>query len=127
MEKRRRMTNKEKRERAEAKKRLQEEGIIPPDKPRLNRKKYIEDARKAWDNRSSDCYIWDIYLGLAIGIMLGQTEGISRRVSLEAVGAAKVLQLALRIQQFDAELRARGEHEYKIVDKCEYIKDILEA
>ncbi len=127
MAKRRKMTNKEKRERAEAKKRLQEEGIIPPNKPRLNRKKYIEDAKKAWNERSGDCYVWDIYLMSAIGIMLGQTEGISCRASQEAVGVAKVLQLALRIHQFEAELRARGEHEYKIADKYEYIMDILEA
>lgn len=127
MARRRKMTNKEKRERAEAKKQLQEEGIIPPDKPRLNRKKYIEDARKAWSNRSDDCYVWDIYLMSAIGIMLGQKEGTSCRASPEAVGVAKVLRLALRLQQFEAELRARDEHEYKIGDKYEYIKDILEA
>ncbi len=127
MAKHKRMTIKEKRERAEIKKRLQEEGIIPPNKPRLDRKKYIEDARKAWNNRGSDCYVWDIYLMAAIGIMLGQTEGTSCRASPEAVGVAKVLRLALRLQQFEAELKARGEREYKMGDKYEYIKDILNA
>lgn len=127
MAKSRRMTNKEKRERAEMKKQLQEEGIIPPDKPRLNRKKYIEDAREAWNNRSGDCYMWDLYLLDAVSIMLGRTEGNSGRASPEAVGVAKVLLLALRIQQFHKELKERGEHEYTVGEWYEYVKDILNA
>lgn len=39
-----RMTNKEKAERAAIKKKLQADGILPPDKPRLNRRKFIDDA-----------------------------------------------------------------------------------
>lgn len=42
MAKKKRLTNKEKKLNAEAKKRLQEQGILPPDKPKLNRKKFIE-------------------------------------------------------------------------------------
>ncbi len=121
------MTIKEKRERAEAKKRLQEKGIIPPDKPRLNRRRYIEDAREAWNNRNGDCYVWDIYLLEAIGIMLRKTEGNSCRASPEAVGVAKVLKLAIRLRQFEAELKERGEHEYRVEDKYKYVKDILDA
>ena len=43
--KKKRLTQREKARRAEAKKRLQEEGLIPPDKPRLNRRKF---ARETW-------------------------------------------------------------------------------
>ena len=49
--KRRRMTNAEKKERAEIKKRLQEEGFLPPDKPRLDRKRFLEEAEKEWNSR----------------------------------------------------------------------------
>lgn len=127
MAKHKRMTIKEKRERAEVKKQLQKEGFFPPNKTRLNRKKYIEDAREAWNNRRSDCYVWDLYLLEAIGIMLGKTEGNSCRASLEAVGVAKTLLLALRIKQFHEERKERGEQEYTVGEWYEYIKDILNA
>lgn len=40
-----RLTQREKAERAKAKKWAQENGLLPPDKPRLNRKKF---ARETW-------------------------------------------------------------------------------
>ena len=51
----------------------------------------------------------------------------SSRASLEAVGAAKVLKLAIRLREFSEEVREKGEHEYKLVDQYNYIKDILDA
>ena len=45
MSKRKRMTQREKDLRARTKKELQAQGVLPPDKPRLNRKKF---AREAW-------------------------------------------------------------------------------
>lgn len=41
-------------------------------------------------------------------LMLAKTEGCSRRVSLEAVGAAKVLKLAVRLQEFSRMLEEIG-------------------
>lgn len=127
MAKKKRLTNKEKKLNAEAKKRLQEQGILPPDKPKLNRKKFIEEARTEWNGRSNDCYIWEHYLMEAISYILCQREGMSSRASLEAVGAAKVLKLAMRLREFSEELKAKGEHEYKLADQYNYIKDILDA
>ena len=43
-----RMTNREKDERKRFKKSLQEKGIIPPDKPRLNRKKFAKEVCDEW-------------------------------------------------------------------------------
>lgn len=48
MAKRKAMTKAQKAMNAKIKKELQEKGIVPPDKPRLNRKKYIEEAREEW-------------------------------------------------------------------------------
>ena len=128
MAKKKRMTNREKQERAAMKKRLQAEGLIPHDKPRLNRKRFIEEARKEWDSRDIKNYLlWNAYLMEAISYMLLHTEGMSRRASLEAVGAAKVLKLAVRLQKFTEMVRERGESEYKIIEQYEYIKDILDA
>ena len=127
MAKKKRLTNKEKKSNAAFKKQMQEKGILPPDKPKLNRKKFIEEARTEWNGRSNDCYIWEHYLMEAISYMLCQREGMSSRASLEAVGAAKVLKVALKLREFSEELKAKGEHEYKLADQYNYIKDILDA
>ena len=122
-----RMTVREKKLQAQTKKRLQAEGILPPDKSKLNRKKFIEEARAEWNNRGEDCYIWDYYIMEAMAFMLGHLERNSCRLSLEAVGVAKVLKLAIRLQKFKEKLRAEGRREYTVGEQYEYIKDILDA
>ncbi len=126
MAKKKRLTNREKKERAEFKKRMQEKGILPPDKPKLNRKKFIEEAQAEWNSRDEECYIWDVYLMQAIFYMLGHMEK-DMRTSREAVGAAKVLKIAMRLRDFSEDTKAKGKHEYKVVDQYNYIKDILDA
>lgn len=125
--KRKRLTNREKRENAQIKKELQEKGIIPPDKKPLNRKGFIEEAKREWDSRGPGCYIWEAYLCEAATWVMTGTEGRTMRSSLEAVGAAKVIKIALRLREFSKKLEAEGRDTYKIVEKYEYIKDILEA
>lgn len=127
MAKKKRLTNREKKDRAEFKKQMQEKGILPLDKPKLNRKKFIEEAREEWNGRDSECYIWEHYLMEAMSYMLTQREGMSSRASLEAVGAAKVLKVAIRLREFSEMVRAKGENEYKLTDQYNYIKDILDA
>lgn len=122
-----RMTQREIRERAVLKKELQEKGILPQDKKPLNRKKFVEEAQEAWNGRSGGCYLWEHYLIKAIFYMLGRTEKGSLRLSQEAVAAAKILKIAIRIKEFQDGIREKGQHEYKIIDEYEYIKDILEA
>lgn len=126
MAKRKRMTNREKAENAKIKKELQEKGIIPQDKPRLNRKKFVDEAMEEWNNRPQ-CYMWEIYLIKAFGFIMAKTEGRNRRVSQEAVGAAKVLKLAVRLYQFHMKLKEEGRTEYKVIEQLEYIRDILDA
>ena len=126
MAKKKRLTNKEKKLNAEIKKELQEKGVIPPDKPKLNRKKFIEEASAEWNNRDKECFVWDVYLMGALSYMLGHMEK-GMRLSREAVGAAKVLKIAMRLREFSEGLKARGEHEYKVIDQYNYIKDILDA
>lgn len=48
------LTVREKKMNAQVKKKLQEEGKIPPDKPKLNRKKFITETRDEWNNREKD-------------------------------------------------------------------------
>lgn len=125
--KRKCLTNREKRENAQIKKKLQEEGVLPPDKKPLNRKKFIEEARQEWNSRDLECHIWLAYICEAASVVMAATEKGSMRASLEAVGAAKVIKVALRLREFSKKLEAEGRDTYKIGEKYEYIKDILEA
>lgn len=47
--KKKRLTQREKAERAAMKKQLQAEGVLPPDKPRLNRKKFARETWAEWE------------------------------------------------------------------------------
>lgn len=124
--KRKKMTNKEKALNAKIKKELQEKGVLPPDKPKLNRKKYVDEAIEEWNGKDKDCYVWDIYLHDAISLMLGKVDR-NLRVTQEAVGVAKCLKLALRLKEFSDKLKAEGRKEYTLGEKLEFIKDILDA
>lgn len=125
MAKKKCMTNREKRERAATKKLLQAEGILPPDKPRLNRKRFIEEAEAEWNGRDLECLIWDLYIMRALFCMLG--HGSARGISPEAVGAAKILKIAIRLHKFETELKENGRDKYSYGEQYDYIKDILNA
>lgn len=119
------MTNKEKAERAAIKKKLQADGILPPDKPRLNRRKFIDDALGEFNAFREKSLVSDLYLHKAVGIMLGMKKRSSP--TPEAIGVAKALRLAVRLREFDEMVRERGDESYKISEQYDYIKDILEA
>lgn len=121
-----RMTQKEKKVRASIRKELQEKGVLPPDKKPLNRKRFVEEARQEWNARDGSCLVWDVYIMSAISLVLGARDR-NFRVSPEAVGAAKVLKLALRMKEFQDRLKAEGRTTYKIDEEFEFIRDILEA
>ena len=122
-----RLTSREKRSNARIKKELQAEGVLPPDKPKLNRKKFIEEAMNEWNSRDKDVFVWELYLAEAFSLMLGHVEKRSLRTSLEAVGAAKVLKLALRLREFSKKLQDEGRDKYTAGEKYEFVKDIIDA
>lgn len=124
--KQKKLTNKEKQMNAKVKKKLQEEGFLPPDKPRLNRKKYIEEAMQEWNSRDDSCCVWDLYLYKAVNMMIGKVDR-NFRTSPEAVGAAKCLKIALRLKEFSDKLRAEGKKEYTLKEQFDFIKDIIDA
>ena len=125
MAKRKCMTNREKQERAAMKKRLQAEGLIPSDKPRLNRKRFVEEAEAEWTGCDPVCLVWDLYIIRALFYVLG--HGSARGISPEAVGAAKILKLAIRLHRFETELKENGRDKYSYREQYDYIKDILNA
>ena len=122
-----RLTSREKRSNARIKKELQAEGVLPPDKPKLNRKKFIEEAMNEWNSRDKDVFVWELYLAEAFSLMLGHVEKRSLRTSLEAVGAAKVLKLALRLREFSKKLQGEGRDKYTAGEKYEFVKDIIDV
>ena len=122
-----RLTSREKRSNARIKKELQAEGVLPPDKPKLNRKKFIEETMDEWNSRDKDIFTWELYLAEAFSLMLGHVEKNSLRASLEAVGAAKVLKLALRLRKFSKKLQSEGRDKYTVGEKYEFVKDIIDA
>lgn len=124
--KHKKLTAREKKLRADAKKKMQEQGFLPPDKPRLNRKKYVEEARQEWNDKDKGFYAWELYLYEAVSIMLGATDR-RLRVSPEAVGVAKCLKLAIRLKEFSDKLKAEGRTQYNLKEQIDFIKDILEA
>lgn len=123
---RKRMTSREKAANASIKKELQKKGIIPPDKPKLNRRKYIDSAVQEWNGRDKDFYAWEIYLYRAVSIMIGKLDR-NCRLTQEAVGVAKCLKLALRLKEFSDRLKAEGRSEYTLGEEIEFIRDILDA
>lgn len=120
------MTAKEKAERAKIKKELQKQGVIPPNKKSLNREKFISESSEEFDEVfKNDIYGSTLYLLEAVQVMT--THGtIKERYSLQAVGAAKTLKIAVRLKQFSEKLSSEGRTTYKIGEKYEYIKDIID-
>ena len=117
------MTVKQKKLRASVRADLREKGIIPPKKAPLNRKKFIEDAKK--DAQETLQEVFDLhYMWEAIGTVIG-----SRRLKHgeEAIGAAKVLKVACEIKRFHAAHREKGETTYKVGDLVDAIQPILDA
>ena len=118
------MTAREKKERAEIRKDLRERGILPPKKKPLNRKVFAERAKEALKKQAG--YTLNLYLHWALLEML-EKQDYSRPgaivYSQEAVGAAKVVLLAVRRMEFEEEKAGQrftnGELYEAIKDKYE--------
>jgi len=109
-QKKKRLTQREKAERARAKKWAQENGLRPPDKPRLNRKKF---ARETWEEYEAfykaEPIRAEIALIKAIGFMVGPDM---KTVSPEEVGVLKLLKLAVEYDAFLKKIDAEGRTKY---------------
>lgn len=124
VKKKKRMTAKEIREKAEIKKRLQEEGILQTDKPRLDRKRFVEEAERQFLEWNS----WSMCSYLTWGLLeMLEKKDRSGRYSLEAVGAAKAIRLAIERAAFEKEKREAGKSAYTASELYERVKDIYDA
>lgn len=114
--KKKRLTQREKAERAAIKKQLQADGVLPPDKPRLNRKKF---AREVWKDFSEmDVYTADFYLRKAIMATVGPEM---HEVTSEQVGVLKLMKLAVETDRFMQQLKKEGREQYSIGEYVEKV------
>ena len=114
--KKKRLTQREKAERARIKKKLQEDGVLPPDKPRLNRKKFAREVLAEFG--AMDAYSADLYLRQAIGCMVSPDMN---RVTEEEVGLLKLLKIAVESERFSKALEAEGRSQYTIGEYAEKV------
>lgn len=114
--KKKRLTQREKALNARCKKELQEQGILPPDKPKLNRKKFATEVITEVEETEGPLYV---YLMRAIAWMTPSKNPI-RPVTPEEVGALKVLKIALETKKFEEAL-PKGTTQYNLQDFYEKV------
>lgn len=109
-QRKKRLTQRERAERAAAKKWAQENGLLPPDKPRLNRKKFARETWEAFDAfYKAEPIRAELSLLNAIGFMVGPDM---KEVTPEEVGVLKLLKLAVEYNAFLKKLEAEGRGKY---------------
>ncbi len=105
-----RLTQREKAQRAATKKRLQAQGILPPDKPRLSRKKF---ARETWAEWSALVAKDHLLAAMALCRAVSFTTGPELlEVTPEQVGILKAVKIAVEYDKFLSKLDAEGRSEY---------------
>ena len=113
--KKKRMTQREKAENAAFKKKTQKMGVRPPDKPRLNRKKFAKDV---WaEYKQLDVVDAAFHLHKAVGCMVASEM---HEITSEQVGVLKLIKIAVDTHKYMKELEAKGESQYSLgeyVDK----------
>lgn len=108
--KQKRLTQREKAERAAIKKQLQAEGVLPPDKPRLNRGKFAQETWAEFESfYTTEPIRAEISLIKAIGFMVGPDM---KKVTPEEVGVLKLLKLAVEYNAFLRKLESEGRTKY---------------
>lgn len=110
------LTNKEKALRAEAKKSLQIQGILPPDKPRLNRKKFTIEVMDIIDGPEFSFHESLPCLLEIIGVMTPTIENgkVIGRVTEEHIGVLKLLKMTADLQAYIEAKKKAGEQSYSV-------------
>ena len=109
-QKKKRLTQREKAERAVIRNKLREDGLLPPVKPRLNRKKFARETWAAFDAfYKAEPIRAELSLIKAIGFMAGPDM---KEVSSEEVGVLKLLKLAVEYNAFLEKLETEGRTTY---------------
>ena len=117
--KKKRLTQREKAGRSAIKKQLQKDGLLPPDKPRLNRKKF---ARETWAEYEeffqADTIRAEFMLIKAIGYMVGPDM---EKVTSEEIGVLKLLKIAVELDRFFKGIEAEGRSTYSLKELADKV------
>lgn len=92
--KRKKLTQREIKQNREIKKQMQAEGILPPDKPKLNRKKFAQEVCKEWEEQGGNC---GILLHTVLAMMTN--SGRYGKVSQEDLGILKLKKCTLVLKK----------------------------
>lgn len=112
MAKKKRLTQREKAEWAATKKRLQARGVLPPNKPRLNRKKFAQETWAEWT-----ALLAENRLGAAMALCRAvsfTTDSELLEVTPEQVGILKAMKIAVEYEKFLQKLETEGRSDYSI-------------
>lgn len=120
MAKKKKLTQREIKFRRELKKEMQEKGYIPPDKPRLNRRKFSKEVRDEWNEKG---YVSSTAIHLAISAFANTGE--VTRITSEQLGVLKMMKCAMLI---DNAMSNAGENGTDMTygDIYELIRPVLE-
>lgn len=109
------LTNAEKKLNKEIREDMRERGILPPIKPKLNRKKFAQEVREEWE-KDGDIF----YLLRALGCIIPSGK-YETKITPEQIGALKVMKLAIDIKKFEEDLKANGETKYNAMEFYEKV------
>lgn len=107
-----RLTQREKAERAAAKKRLQARGVLPPDKPRLNRKKFAQETWAEWTALLAEDRL-RAAMALCRAVSFTTAPELLE-VTPEQVGILKAIKIAVEYEKFLRKLEAEGRSDYTV-------------
>ena len=110
--KKKRLTQREKAERAKMKKRLQARGVLPPDKPRLNRKKFAQETWAEWTALLAEDRL-RAAMALCRAVSFTTAPELLE-VTPEQVGILKAIKIAVEYEKFLRKLEAEGRSDYTV-------------
>lgn len=109
-QKKKRMTNAEKKYRTEWRQEMREKGFLPPVKKRLDRKSFLQETFEEFDRLERYTDLSCLYEAIAWMVSRNQ----DRNVTAEQVGVLKMMRIAVAIKDFHDQKRATGESTYEL-------------
>lgn len=108
--KRKCMTIAEKKIKAQVREELREEGLLPPVKKRLDRKRFLQETFEEFDTLERYSDLSCLYE--AIAWMVSRQQ--DRDITAEQIGVLKVMKIAVALKDFYDQKRVDGESNYTL-------------
>lgn len=102
------LTNAEKKYRKELREELREQGLIPPVKPKLNRKKFLDETKEEFKSLNIFNDVQFLYEAISWMTPSDQQRGITS----EQIGVLKMMKMAVDIKNYMEDKKRSGETNY---------------